>query len=37
MLRTSTVVEGIEHGKQSANGKDVVILREHHFGLVLGR
>lgn len=31
-IRTCTVVVGIEHGKQSANGKDVVILMEHHVG-----
>jgi len=30
--RTSTVVEGIEHGKESANGENIGILSENHLG-----
>jgi len=29
---TSTVVEGIEHGKERANGEDIGILGENHLG-----
>jgi hypothetical protein len=30
--RTGTVVVSLEEGKHGANGKDVGILGEHHFG-----
>ena len=33
LVRTSTVVVSIEHGKEGANGKDIVVLREtRHLG-----
>lgn len=36
-LLTGTIVVGIQHGKQGADGENVGILREHHFvGVVMG-
>jgi hypothetical protein len=29
---TSSVVVGIEHGKESANAEDIVVLDELHLG-----
>jgi hypothetical protein len=34
-LLTGTIVVGIQHGKQGADGENVGILREHHLAGVV--
>ena len=35
LQHTSTVVVGIQHGKEGANGEDVGVFREHHLDVDL--